>query len=428
MRFSGIRLPLLAAVACASVGLSLSATDRSYGQAIYVYPTSTTVSLSTPYLLPRSYVVPSSSAFPSYIESAYTVEPAVSLLPTGYIATTYRRGLFGRRWIVERPVVAAYATSYLPTAYVPTTYVSGYVPTTYVSPTYYSTSYRVRRYRPTTYTYYPSTYYPTVYETAYSSAGDICCDEIVADAPARSVQQGNAASSAPRGGSKEVESRSGEDPSFDARVDLPLPNEADRLRSTLQDDTRTKAQTKANVGGAATPPNPQAADADDEAVSRAATKGAAGGAGVQKNAPAQKSGGSATPKTKAATPTAPDDESNPIELESAPVRRDSMKALYPRLRTADRRNILFGSVETDDGRPRGEVPVIVVNRNNSAVRHNGVSDAFGGFAIQVPDGQWRVRVTMPSGNTQAVRDITVTNGRVMDNYEAREVQNLIISY
>ena len=74
------------------------------------------------------------------------------------------------------------------------------------------------------------------------------------------------------------------------------------------------------------------------------------------------------------------------------------------------------------------MPVSVVNRNNPSIRHSGVSNAFGGFAIQVPDGQWSVRVTMPSGNMQTVRDITVTDGRVMDNLEAREVHNLIISY
>ena len=56
------------------------------------------------------------------------------------------------------------------------------------------------------------------------------------------------------------------------------------------------------------------------------------------------------------------------------------------------------------------------------------SDAFGTFAIRVPDGQWIVRVTMPSGNMQTVRNITVTDGKVMDNLEAREVQNLIISF
>ena len=74
------------------------------------------------------------------------------------------------------------------------------------------------------------------------------------------------------------------------------------------------------------------------------------------------------------------------------------------------------------------MPVTVVNRNNSAIRHGGVSNAFGGFAIPVPDGQWIVTVTMPSGNMQSVRSITVTDGKVMDNQEAREVQNLIISF
>ena len=419
MRFQGIRLPLLAAVACASVGLSLLATDRSYGQALYVYPTSTTISLSTPYVLPTSYVVPSSYVFPRYIESSYTVDPAVSLLPTGYIETTYRRGLLGRRWIVERPVVAAYATSYLPT-----TYVSAYVPTTYVSPTYYSTSFRVGRYRPTTYTYYPTTYYPTVYETAYRSSADICCDGVVVDSPVRTVQPDSAAISAPSRSSRELESRPIDDSSIPAYVDTPLPGENTKARSTLRND----AANRADQGGAASPPEPQPAEPDD-----AASKAAAKGAATPKNAPVQKSGGSATPKGKAATPVAPADGSDQIELIPAPgsddpVRRESMKAIYPRMRTADRRNVLFGSVETDDGRPRGEVPVSVVNRNNSAIRHNGVSDVFGGFAIHVPDGQWRVRVTMPSGTMQTIRDITVINGKVVDNYERREVFNLIISY
>ena len=105
-----------------------------------------------------------------------------------------------------------------------------------------------------------------------------------------------------------------------------------------------------------------------------------------------------------------------------------MKAIYSRMRPAERRNILFGTVETEAGQPLGEVPVTVVNRNGSSIRHNGVSDAFGSFAIRVPDGQWIVRVTMPSGNMQTVRNITVTGGKVMDNLELREVQNLIISY
>ena len=71
----------------------------------------------------------------------------------------------------------------------------------------------------------------------------------------------------------------------------------------------------------------------------------------------------------------------------------------------------------------------VVNRSNTFIRaRSGASDAFGTFAIRVPDGQWVVRVTMPSGNMQSVRSITVTDGMVVDNQERREVQNLIISF
>jgi hypothetical protein len=208
-----------------------------------------------------------------------------------------------------------------------------------------------------------------------------------------------------------------------------LPGENANARSALRSDDTNKA----GAGNASSPPNPQPAGVDDEATSKPANKGAAGGAATQKNAPAQNSGGAATPKSKALTPVAPADDPDQFDLRPAseskePVRRDSLKAIYPRVRSADRRNILFGSVETEDGRPRGEVPVAVVNRNNTAIRHNGVSNAFGGFAIKVPDGQWSVRVTMPSGNAQTVRDITVRDGKVVDNFEAREVHNLIISY
>ena len=432
MRFSGIRLPLLAASACASVGLFVWETDRTYGDTVYLLPTSGTVSVSTPYVVASSYVLPSSYVFPSYIESAYRVSPSVSLLPTGYIETTYRRGLFGRRWVVERPVVAAYSTAYVPTTYlstyvpttyVPTTYVSPYVGARYVAPTYYATSYRARAYRPTSYTYYP-----TLYETAYASAADICCDEVVVDSTIRTVPQSSVGSYSPARRPKEVESGSMDEGAYDSIVNTPLPSDTAKQRSTLRSDGTTNAQPKGDAARADSPPNAPLATAEEEAESKAATKAA----GTPKNAPGQKSGGAPGTK-KGNPPAAPADESEGIDLRPAPAdgevtRRDSMKALYPRLRSADRRNILFGTVETDDGQPRDEVPITVVNRNNSVIRRTGVSNAFGTFAIRVPDGQWTVRVTMPSGNTQPVRDITVNGGRVVDIREAKEVQNLIISY
>ena len=345
MRFTGIRLPLLAAVACASVGLSLSATDRSYGQAIYVYPTSRTYSCRRSYLLPRSYVVPSSYVFPSYIESSYTVEPAVSLLPTGYIETTYRRGLFGRRWVVERPVVAA--TRRVVPSRQPT-----YQPTCrrrMSSPTYYSTSYRVGRYRPTTYTYYPTTYYPTVYETAYTSSGrHLLRRESLLIHRSGRAPQGSAVSSAPSRGSREVESRSLEDPtSYPSYVDPPLPGENTKARSTVRSDEANRPRDS--------PPSPPAAAAATTPTTKAATKGAAERCGDPEERTRAEIGRSGNAENQRQPPpprrlmTQNRSTFDPRPASDEPVRRDSLKAIYPRVRTVDRRNVLFGSVETDDG-------------------------------------------------------------------------------
>ena len=199
-------------------------------------------------------------------------------------------------------------------------------------------------------------------------------------------------------------------------------------RSTAPGGQGSGGQTKANTKRADSPPSqPPATNAD------AATKGQDGrGAAAPKNEPAKNSGGAA-PTTKKAAPVAPPDEPG-SDLEPAPqagdgvLRRESLRPTYSALRSAARRNILFGTVETDNGVPRSEVPVIVVNRSNTFIRRSGESDAFGTFAIRVPDGQWIVRVTMPSGNLQSVRSITVSDGKVVDNLEGREVQNLIISF
>ena len=285
MRFSGIRLALAAAFASATVGLFVWATERTYGDTVFVLPTSTTVSISSPYVLPTAYVRPSSYLLPSYVETSYSVAPAVSLVPTGYIETTYRRGLFGRRWVVERPVVASYPTAYIPTVYVsgyvPATYVSSYVPTTYVAPTYYSTSYRVSRYRPTAYTYYP-----TVYETAYTTAPDVCCDEVVVDSTVRAVPQSGGAVSALSRAPRDVESGSTDADYIDSNVTTPLPEELAKQRSTLRGDGTQRDS----------PPKPPVVGADEAAATKAQT----GRAGTSKNAAAQKAAG--TPESKKAAP------------------------------------------------------------------------------------------------------------------------------
>ena len=139
---------------------------------------------------------------------------------------------------------------------------------------------------------------------------------------------------------------------------------------------------------------------------------------------------------KAASPVAPAGDQNDGELVPAPgpdnsgtIRRESLRPNYTAraLRSA-RRNILVGRVESEAGEPRGEVPVSVTSRNNSLVHRDGLTNAFGGFAIRLADGEWTVKVTMPSGRVYPVRQISVSDGRITDLQEGREVYDLIISY
>jgi hypothetical protein len=112
-------------------------------------------------------------------------------------------------------------------------------------------------------------------------------------------------------------------------------------------------------------------------------------------------------------------------LESVPTKRDSLR---PRYLAQATRNVLLGRVESDGGEAREGVRVTVSSRTEPGLARGGVSNAFGRFAIRLDDGDWTVRVTMPSGRTYAVRQITVNGGRVIDEEEGRDVPNLVISY
>jgi hypothetical protein len=232
---------------------------------------------------------------------------------------------------------------------------------------------------------------------------------------------------------KEIESSSMDGDTYDAYVNPPLPDEMPQRRSTAPGGQASGGQTKANTKSAVSPPSTPLANDVDAASKAAANRQGDAATAVPKNDPAKNAGGASATK-KSNPPTAPAADDPGPDLEPAPqggdgvLRRESMRPNYARVRSAARRNILFGTVENDNGVPRPEVPVIVVNRSNTFIRHSGASDAFGTFAIRVPDGQWVVRVTMPSGNMQSVRSITVTDGMVVDNQEGREVQNLIISF
>ena len=63
--------------------------------------------------------MPTTYSFASYLPAAFIEEP-VTLASTSYLTTAYRvrRGLFGRLRLVERPVIASYATTYIPSSYI----------------------------------------------------------------------------------------------------------------------------------------------------------------------------------------------------------------------------------------------------------------------------------------------------------------------
>lgn len=419
MRLAGIRLPLLAATAWAGIGLTVYATDSPYRETITIIPTSTTVSLSPAYVVSRSYVVPTDFIVPSYIptsasifSTAYYADP-VTVLPTTYVATTYRRGLLGRRWLVERPLTASYGVAYVPSSYVVPTYV-------------YPSSYRVTTYRPTIWQY------PSVLQTAYTTTPAICCDEVAWVAPIPSSSSSSITSTpAASRASRPSDSVRREDPTIPSFVDSDL--EATPA-APLPEPAKAKPQPSGTpAGAAASPPIPPTFKPEQSAAQNDAAKTAQSAAAKDATS---KAAGNPPKNASPTTPTAPGAGRNDQDLEAAPpagdsdtVRHDSQKpAYYPRSQCVNRRNILFGTVETESRAAREEVLVTVVNRNNSVVHHDGITNAFGGFAIRVPDGQWTVKVTMPSGRVETVRHITVTDGNVMDNRENRPVGNLIITF
>ena len=425
MRSFGVRLPILAATAWAGIGLSVSARDLGYSETVYVTPTVATLAWPTSYVSSRSYVVPTAYSFPSYLPAAYVDEP-VTLAPTTYVTTAYRlrRGLFGRLRLVERPVLASYAPTYLPSRY--------------ILPTYYATSYRAATYTPTVYT--PTVFeYPRVWESSYRLASASDCDPVPCDTPVTTstyrsypaASQGDSAAAQtysvpPRSSVGSGSGRSGatDDPTIPSNVG-PAPAEEPAMLDQVP-GSRNTATPEVRADSPPKPPVPareqstaapiQPAPAVPATGTEAPAKPGANAPAAAKPAP---SGGPAEPEIK------------PAPLDNAAAnRRETLRPIYstPRTLRPELRNVLIGRVESEAGEPLGEVSVSVARTDNNLIRRTGLTNAFGSFAIRLTDGEWDVSVKMPSGRSYPVRSVTVSNGRVVDNKEGREVRNLIISY
>ena len=99
----------------------------------------------------------------------------------------------------------------------------------------------------------------------------------------------------------------------------------------------------------------------------------------------------------------------------------------PRYIRPELRNVLFGRVKArDTSEPEEGVRVSISNRQNTSERREALTDAFGRFAMRVPDGDWTVSVTMPSGRVYSVSQIIVSNGQITDEI-GRDVPSLVIT-
>lgn len=431
MRCRGFWLPILGVTLLASSAGSNAWADEYWVETADWIPTSSVSILPTSYVAATSYVLPTSYSAPTVYATAYAAESV--LTPTSYVVPSYyetrfRRSLFGRRLIPSAIGRYTAVTGVGVAAYTPTTYVrpTSYFPTTL----YYPSAYYV----PTTYAY-PTTYRTTtlidreVVPSEYVAETSVCCDSspsVALAAPRVAAPERPSASAARRqrqpAVQSEPESDYDDDPALSSNVE-PVPAPAPRPRAAAGNSGVRKPEK-----AVASPPEPQT----PERVQSTAPP--AGESPKQSVSPAP-AASDANPPTPPAAPSGTEDLLDPASLPeiipdpSQTTRSESRKPAYNTYRAlpAESRNVLFGRVrERETREPEEGVRVLLTNRTRTFDDRIALTDAFGRFAVRVPDGDWTVQVTMPSGRVYSVSEITVSNGEISDD-QGREVPSLTIT-
>jgi hypothetical protein len=364
MRPLCVRFTMIVASACALLLLSAGAAGTGHA-ATYLVPTG----LASAYYWPASYAT-------VYYPSAYYGAPAVISPAAYYVPSAY-----------TYPAVVSSGS--LPTArLVSTDYTVDSASSGYYMPTQVTRYYTTSGYIPT-YSVVPSVWDPCCVPAP------ACCDVVAA--PAIRIAPPPSGANAerrpiPLGREPGTESAG---PSGGRRP-IPLerePQEGGTISSRVKSPPEAPAADRAQPAGRNERPE-------------------------NKKAPAEPA------------PARDNDELEPAPpLDTSPTRRDSMRPTYSSQGASSLvQAVLRGRVESDAGESREGVRVTVASKSAIGRFHSGMSDAFGGFAIRLEDGDWTVRVTMPSGRAYAVREISVKDGKVIDSREGREIPNLIISY
>ena len=82
--------------------------------------------------------------------------------------------------------------------------------------------------------------------------------------------------------------------------------------------------------------------------------------------------------------------------------------------------------ERDPGEPLIPNTDLDQRWRDGSIKEATFTDAFGHYAVRLPDGDWTVQVAMPSGRVYPVSQITISGGQITDNY-GRDIPSLIIS-
>ena len=350
-----------------SVVLSSSVLPTSYMTTSYL-PTSY---LSTSYLS-TSYLPTS-----SIIESDSVVYPTSAIYPTS-TTTILRRGLFRPRRFVERSYYSSplISTSYaLPTRYLAT---ASLLPTTYLSRPYISS-------------------------TSY-----LIDDSVVATSGTSSLYPCETTTSAP--------------------VVTSIPRAVERSGG----DSNATLRSVPSSGGSAAERRPLGTfnnGAGEEAPSSAVNPAA-------KEIPPPAMVPTGRPETPPSAP--PLDERKPEDV-PVPLPGESGKPVPPkpgetsfrtvRRPTFDGRNILRGRVVSAESKlPEEGVAIVLSSVTRTFGDRPTLTDAEGEFKVSLPDGDWTVKVTMPSGKVYVVgRDfLTASGGRVTDP-SGRNVTEFLIT-
>jgi hypothetical protein len=197
--------------------------------------------------------------------------------------------------------------------------------------------------------------------------------------------------------------------------------------------------------GAVTPIGPEAAAAAGGETGKAAgansatqprTKG-------ESKSPAQPqpggAGGGGAKPPAAKPPVAPGGD---LPIEAAPagetetrqrsalrpdLSKTSRSVVQPYRRTARNLNWLEGKVVAlENGRPEEGVRITLSSKRSGFGDVVVLTDASGRYGVRLPDGDWTVKVTMPSGRVYAVSELVVSEGQINDDL-GRPIPSLTIT-